>query len=503
MDLELKKVPLDHYVQTWDNASDTEETLEMIVPDACPDILRVVDTSGQVLLLQREEEGGSVKLSGLFRLSVLYQPDGESGLCDLPVSIPFTCRMERSGGESGALLIPRVELTAAETRVLNPRKILVRAQAHVAVQGFSLQRGTICTGLGGESADGMEQLIESKGFYLIASAGERQFTCSDEVELPSGKPAIGKILGSHFHLELPESKIIGNKLIAKGQVQVRLLCQEENGGAFPVELELGYSQILEVSGVGEKAESDLYLTLAGASCELQPGSGGRTVSLSVDVLLQAVVWDTIELPVLTDAYDLSGAVQVERRDRTAICQGRGELRRQPVRERWEVTEPVADVLGCRLLTGPVEGKEQMELPYTVEVLCRTEEEQLLTLRHSFTVACPRETAEGERCRCEGFPLTMPAVTPGSGSMELRFEQALRYRWTTQEQFPVVEALQSAEEDVLLPTYPSVVLRALEPGERLWDVAKSYRTTIADIMAANELEGEEPPERKLLLIPRKR
>ncbi len=44
---------------------------------------------------------------------------------------------------------------------------------------------------------------------------------------------------------------------------------------------------------------------------------------------------------------------------------------------------------------------------------------------------------------------------------------------------------------------------LEQGERLWDVAKAYGTTIADIISANELEDASAAVGRLLLIPRKR
>ena len=51
--------------------------------------------------------------------------------------------------------------------------------------------------------------------------------------------------------------------------------------------------------------------------------------------------------------------------------------------------------------------------------------------------------------------------------------------------------------------PSIVLRMAQHGERLWDIAKAYGTTISDIVSANELEETETTEDKLLLIPRKR
>ena len=52
--------------------------------------------------------------------------------------------------------------------------------------------------------------------------------------------------------------------------------------------------------------------------------------------------------------------------------------------------------------------------------------------------------------------------------------------------------------------PSLILRALCEGETLWDVAKQYRTTIAEILSANELSGSTAAEAgQMLLIPRKR
>ena len=50
--------------------------------------------------------------------------------------------------------------------------------------------------------------------------------------------------------------------------------------------------------------------------------------------------------------------------------------------------------------------------------------------------------------------------------------------------------------------PDFALRGKE--ESAWEVAKRYNTTIADILAANQLEQEsEIPCERLLLIPKKR
>ena len=52
--------------------------------------------------------------------------------------------------------------------------------------------------------------------------------------------------------------------------------------------------------------------------------------------------------------------------------------------------------------------------------------------------------------------------------------------------------------------PSVILRKFDRGLRLWDIAKQYRTTCADILSANQVESEQTiPTDKLLLIPRRK
>ena len=51
--------------------------------------------------------------------------------------------------------------------------------------------------------------------------------------------------------------------------------------------------------------------------------------------------------------------------------------------------------------------------------------------------------------------------------------------------------------------PSVVIRRVERGEALWDIAKACGSTVEDIRCANTLPGEEAEVGALLLIPARR
>jgi LysM repeat protein len=88
-------------------------------------------------------------------------------------------------------------------------------------------------------------------------------------------------------------------------------------------------------------------------------------------------------------------------------------------------------------------------------------------------------------------------------LEVRFTLDLRYCALSRRQITTVSGLHPTEAPEDSGEQPSLVLRMLEQGERLWDVAKAYGTTIADIISANELSDEGAAAGKLLLIPRKR
>ena len=71
MELALNRDHLSCYDTVLDATVLHEETMEMIVPDACPDILRIVDTAGTVCLKSKEAQEGRVEISGSCRVEVL------------------------------------------------------------------------------------------------------------------------------------------------------------------------------------------------------------------------------------------------------------------------------------------------------------------------------------------------------------------------------------------------------------------------------------------------
>ena len=507
MEYELDRTRLEGYEAVLDTTLAREETLEMIVPDACPDILRVVETDGRVLLRRREAVDGRVELAGTFQLSVLYLPDGESGVRHLDVTIPFTWDADGADVGPNCRVVASARLCRADARAVNPRKILARCEGAVDVWVYAPRTQTISAAVCEDLAGQVEQLIETRELCLTACVQEKPFSCSDEVTLSAGKPACAELLKSRVALNRGESKIIGSKLIFKGSAALSFLCRGEDGTLYTAGAELPFSQIMEVTGVGEEAQCAISLALTGAVCTLSP-EDPRTVSVTVDILAQAVVREDRVVSVLTDAY--STKEPLDCRMESAAGEGRQDrgTRSQNVREIWETPRAVREVLDCRLAVGQMlRSREGEQLIFRAECELRAlylgEDGEPYGECHPVEVACPLEIGEEQicSCRCEGVGDVYAA--PAASGMEARFTLDFRYLSFRREEIASVAALTVGSAPEESGERPSLILRCLEKGERLWDVAKSCGTTVADIMGCNELEEEGQAAGRLLLIPRKR
>lgn len=503
MELALNRDHLSCYDTVLDATVLHEETMEMIVPDACPDILRIVDTAGTVCLKSKEAQEGRVEISGTVRCAVLYLPDGETGVRRIEVNIPFFCSADGTGVAPGCGVVAVPSVQAAETRSINPRKVLVRVNLAVAVRAYRSADTAFCTGAEDDSA--VEQLRESRSAYMVACVQEKPFTFSDDLTISGSRPEAEELLKSSVELICNESKIIGNKLIFKGEAALKLLYRSSDGAIASTDYELPFSQIMEVSGVEEEADCALDVLLTDLSCSLGAGDG-RTVSVSLGLLAQAVVREERSVELLTDIYSVSSELTAELQSYTMNRLLEQNTRRQAAREVIETGVLAKSTLDTYVNLGAVSQiREGEKLTFSadavVTVVYLAEDDEIYSVSRQIAVPCQADVPEGYTCTCGCRNAGEAFATPTTGGIEVRFELDFHYMVQSTQRVTGVCGVQVNEAPVE-EKGPSIVLRAVA-AERLWDIAKSYRTTTADIMQANELESEEGLSGKLLLIPRKR
>ena len=79
-------------------------------------------------------------------------------------------------------------------RMLNPRKLLVRAVVNVEIECYNRSELSVTTGLDGDGAAGVETLCEAASISPVVCVREKTFVVSDEYRLQPGLLPIGTLL---------------------------------------------------------------------------------------------------------------------------------------------------------------------------------------------------------------------------------------------------------------------------------------------------------------------
>ena len=128
-----------------------------------------------------------------------------------------------------------------------------------------------------------------------------------------------ELLKSRVDLRCSESKIIGNKLIFKGEGGAAALVPvSPPARSVRPALNCPFLQIMEVSGVEEDADCTLQVLLTGCDCSLDGGEG-HTVAVSLAMLAQAVVHEERQIALLSDVYSTVYELNAERRPIPSIA----------------------------------------------------------------------------------------------------------------------------------------------------------------------------------------
>ena len=502
MDFELEQNTILCYENVGQAAVCQEETQETIVPDACPDILRIVDVCAQAFPSRWEIREGQATVIGIIQASVLYMPENNTVLSHMDVRLPFSVQADMERLNSDSTLEVSARLRHADARILNPRKVLLRCDLIVEINAMQKRELTVCTGIRVRDSEHLCQLQCSTEYEKLVSVPHRIFPLSEEIRLSEAQSSV--LLASRAEVSCSECRLIGSKLIFKGKTDVELLLLSPDGSlehrseSFPV------SQILEAKGTGESGSGSIRLEISEFSC-VQPLDDPFRLLIEAEILAMGQVRERDTVMLLTDLYSTTHHTQFEVHPVTLYQPCESTTYPQTVRDLLETGDVVRSICDSSFHLGHlIRTLEKDTLTITAQgviaVLYLDEDRQPRCIKKEIEVVVRVPALSGQelfcRCVCPGELFSAPCA----GGIEVRLGMEFQILRCTPITYQVVSQAAQLEPRSCDVPRPSVILRLPESGERLWDIAKACGTTKEQIMQANELTDEDILPHKMLLIP---
>ena len=468
-----------------------EQTGEITIPESMPELGRVVDCFGTVLVQSRTVENGSVSVSGGIALGVLYVPASGEGLERVQLNLPFTVT-RKLPTQADTRLFYWGWLRSAEARFVNARKLLVRAELcseFTLLTPAELELKQI-----GERPRGLVCKTETYPMRLPLCAAEKEVRIADEVLMPEDAPGLDRLLKACCGVAIGERRVLGDRAVFQGELELRVLGLNEEGKPVAWNGKVPFSQYAELD---RSLEEDAHLSIQPILEHMEIDTDGqpdsRRLLINVSFLVQMILWGDIPVRLTQDAYALRGefAPQWQSCD-LSPCLDAFET------ELTQTAELPADAAGLLDWTlfkdrfSAPQGAQTAGAELGINLLYYDAEGGVKNQMQRRPLELRRKAAPDAEWRVRFLSGGSAVAKPDQLALQLRVEE--RYCQSS--------ALRNLSGGTLQPAEtgdgPSLIVTRTA-GE-LWEIAKRNGSTVRAIRAANGLEDKVLTEERLLLIP---
>ncbi len=494
MELEFQQVHISYLQCVLHETILQEESGETIVPDSMPDMERIVDSFASVILRGKECQGGIVSLVGDIQAGVLYTAQQEDMPRQISVYLPFSLRRSLTAADECQSVV-ECRVRSVDARMLNSRKVSIRVGLCIVLQVYE-PRDEVCS-KPGQQARWLQMKYAEYPMQLPVECSQKNMLLRDTMPLGAGQPEAARLLHIGARCEIAEEKLTGSKAVCKGQLLMRLLYETQAQTLASCEVSLPFSQFMDL----EREYEEQGLQLIPVLTSIEAVAEGDSVTVEAGVNLQCMIHQTVQVPMLRDAYATRGKLDLRWQNYEMMPRLDSRVIRQELRQelRAEVSEVVhAEAMADAAQIEWQEGLCRIRVPVQIQTLYRDSQGQFHSgvCRAELMAEIP-----AEKCRChvrfmEFGPLF---AAPAGGGIEIRLPAALHCDWYAERELHSICG-GTMEEGQVREDGPAVIIRTLETDGDLWDIAKELRTTVSAIQIANDMEEEVAPAGTMLLIP---
>ncbi|MBR5827147.1 MAG: DUF3794 domain-containing protein [Clostridia bacterium] len=483
-----------------ERAIDTELTL----PDYCKDIKRILRCTLTPQVQSVSTTGEKISVRGTALIRVIYADDKENIDC-CEKSTDFSLSLQSSQTDGRGVALAHAVTDYVNCRAVSRRKVSINGSIGVLCRVLSKSFTEIPTA----APEGVETSKNKRTQLVAVCMGEKSFEMSETVALSKETPSVGKIIYTNAWVETESLRAVQDKLLIKGELCVRTVYLSE-GEENKVETHMHrmpLSQIMDIEGIDEGCEITARCRIGqlNVTAKSDSSESGRLIDISARINCFVTGEKATEYEYISDCYCTAGRYAPEYSERQTVVPLLSQ--RRSIRLKKSVQLPSAGEIShvwagdCSADAKVSEGAVHGKIKLTACILYLDENKSPAFCERELDFDCDTELNEECSSPVCSFDVQIRDIKASSdkdGSAELTVEALTEIR--VSELFSdryVCELKECSPEN---KKRPALTVYYCDGGEKLWDIAKRYSTTVALIKSENGIDGDTVSKKRMLLIP---
>lgn len=479
---------------------------DMIVPDAKPDILNTINTSGNICIYKKEIMDSKIKIDGNILTYIMYVSDTVSdkevinniengnnridNIRGLNTNLDFSETFSIPELENGMNvdIMPAIKLI--ECKVINGRKINIKATVDISMKIYLKETVDIITDVNDKNIQMLSQNIKVNS---LLGDGITKASLKENISIPS-TDNLAEILDIQISLVDKDIKISYNKILAKSEVEIRLVYLTEEGKISTSQNRLPLVGFIDMPNIKEENICETTYTIK--NIIVKPNSiEEHSVYIEMEVEIFCMAYEEKEIRAIQDMYCPGEKMNFDKTIVNTTANKQCKKNLCNIREKMNIPElELGNIVNVEIK--PIINK-QNKLKEKIIFEGELELNFIFTDRSTIgintkKVTIPFEQAvEGidtsENCKTEtNIELNSQEILNQVGVVSTNIDLNFDTNTYRNSAIPVISNI-TMEEDEELEDY-SVIIYVVKSGDTLWKIAKKFGSTVDDIVRVNGMEN---------------
>ncbi len=481
---------------------------EFILPDYCPDISRMLKCRTSAKIISKSINKNILTLNGNVCVSIIYLDSHSKDVRSYSSTVGFTKECELDEDAENCYVTAKVGVDYLNCRVMTGRKLDLHGAVSIHYVVKSKEKTEILCEAEGLGVQTKCKCCDNTAKICI---GEKNIIISEDTEVAQASGNIRCIIRGEATSTVSECKAVGDKAIIKGELNVFMLYTSGNSGDIcKLETSIPFSQIIDVMNI--ECENRCRAVTEVSSLELRPkiGLDGEAKVVNINAVVNASVICSYNECVryITDSYSTDYDIDVKKKNILIKRETNDTVEKIGIKKTVEFAENIVSVadVWCEIKNETVKCSDgEVVLTGTVAayllVINASQSpmyiEKPIEYTHKFKVS---DVGSNHTAEAIVSVMNVAYTITSAATVDVRADlnaEVFIYEVTDAQivtQVDVDEKIKKQKGEASLIIYYS------KTGEKLWDIARNYNSSVKQIKSANALTDDDIISDMPLLIP---
>ncbi len=466
---------------------------DMIVPDSKPDILNTICTSGVVCIYKKEVLEDKVKIDGNINTYIMYMADdSQDRVRGITTTLDFSENMQITNCKEGMSCKLETKLKSIEAKVINGRKIGIKAAIEVEVKIYSNEEIEIINDI--QNAEGIQILKEDLKVNSLVGMGDTKIYAKDTISIEN-TDNLAEILKANLCICDKDIKISYNKILTKAEAEIKLMYLTEDNRIGMMTTKIPVVGFVDIQNVTEENICDVDYEIR--NMVLKPNAvEEHSIYVEIEIGVMATVYEEKRINLIQDLYSPTENLEFNKKRITTITDKRSIRETKQIREKVVLegveNKSIVDVDVMPIIKN--ENKSSRQITYEGELELRfilsnndlQMDTRIAKIPFDYNIE-NIEDGENMNTNMTMEVMNQDFIIQDGGVVTSNIDMAMNSDAYRSSNINIIDEIQTngerEEEDY------SILMYIVKKDDTLWKIAKRFGSTVEDIARTNGIEDE--------------